>query len=541
MAFLVPCKACGAEYALPEQVVVRPSEGSVVTLRCRNCSERIRIEGFELLADFAPENLSLKPPPVRSANPPAVVETPRPAIVETPRPPVVQAPTAEVDDDDPEPAAEPSQPPETPRASFDTLPGIALPTTNDGSDESDESDDDDDDDARPRGRAMPTAKRLRPQFMAESPPESDSAPVSDAPPSSGTPDLATLRAAATTFSHVEERGPDSTVQRFALQISSMTQSDASALLAPPPPPLMLTPDEAAPDSAMPVSVMPMSEEPENRVEKKKAPQTPSHRARAARAGEATERPVMRSARATPKRSASARPPPLPAPEAPKPSPAPKILAAVLAIGAVGYAVWRVQSTRGSSAATSEPVATVTAAPVATPPAAIETAPGPATPLDLAQANSAAPASPTSAAPLAHTGSTSTSTPTATRAETSPTSATAQSVAAPAAAPAASAAAPSSTEAAPAIAAPPIDTAALRAALEAAAAQAASCKKDGDPSGSAAARVTFVQSGRVTSAIISGPPFAGTTTGGCIAATLRRARIPAFSGETVTVSKTVTIP
>jgi hypothetical protein len=90
-------------------------------------------------------------------------------------------------------------------------------------------------------------------------------------------------------------------------------------------------------------------------------------------------------------------------------------------------------------------------------------------------------------------------------------------------------------------APPLDQAALRSALETAAGQAATCKKDGDPSGSAVARITFMPSGRVTAAVISGPPFAGTTTGGCIAATLRRARIPAFSGDMVTVSKTITIP
>jgi hypothetical protein len=45
---------------------------------------------------------------------------------------------------------------------------------------------------------------------------------------------------------------------------------------------------------------------------------------------------------------------------------------------------------------------------------------------------------------------------------------------------------------------------------------------------------------VTSANIGGPPFAGTPTGGCIAATLRRARVPAFEGDMVTVRKTVEI-
>jgi hypothetical protein len=53
-------------------------------------------------------------------------------------------------------------------------------------------------------------------------------------------------------------------------------------------------------------------------------------------------------------------------------------------------------------------------------------------------------------------------------------------------------------------------------------------------------VTFAPSGRVTSANISGPPFAGTATGGCIASTLRRATIPPFEGDRITVSKTVVI-
>jgi predicted Zn finger-like uncharacterized protein len=87
---------------------------------------------------------------------------------------------------------------------------------------------------------------------------------------------------------------------------------------------------------------------------------------------------------------------------------------------------------------------------------------------------------------------------------------------------------------------PFDRAAASAALTTSAAQASGCRKDGDPSGVASVVVTFAPSGRVTSANISGPPFAGTPTGGCIAGALRKARIPAFEGERVTVSKTVVI-
>jgi hypothetical protein len=87
---------------------------------------------------------------------------------------------------------------------------------------------------------------------------------------------------------------------------------------------------------------------------------------------------------------------------------------------------------------------------------------------------------------------------------------------------------------------PFDADAARTALAGAVAQASSCRKPGDPSGVAAVTITFSPSGRVTSATIAGPPFAGTPTGGCIAATLRRARVPAFEGDMVTVRKTVEI-
>jgi len=78
------------------------------------------------------------------------------------------------------------------------------------------------------------------------------------------------------------------------------------------------------------------------------------------------------------------------------------------------------------------------------------------------------------------------------------------------------------------------------ALNAAAASASSCRRGSDPSGVATVVVTFSPSGRVTNANVSGPPFAGTPTGGCIAATMRRARVPPFSGANVTVSKRVVI-
>lgn len=87
---------------------------------------------------------------------------------------------------------------------------------------------------------------------------------------------------------------------------------------------------------------------------------------------------------------------------------------------------------------------------------------------------------------------------------------------------------------------PFDVAAARAALDASAAQASGCRKEGDPSGVAVVTITFSQTGRVTTANISGPPFQATPTGGCIASTMRKTRVPAFAGEMVTVRKTITV-
>jgi type IV secretory pathway VirB10-like protein len=87
---------------------------------------------------------------------------------------------------------------------------------------------------------------------------------------------------------------------------------------------------------------------------------------------------------------------------------------------------------------------------------------------------------------------------------------------------------------------PFDTAAAAAALGSAAQEASGCRKEGDPSGVAVVHVTFSNAGRATRAVIEGPPFAGTQTGGCIASTLRKATVPPYGGDRVTVTKRVTI-
>lgn len=82
--------------------------------------------------------------------------------------------------------------------------------------------------------------------------------------------------------------------------------------------------------------------------------------------------------------------------------------------------------------------------------------------------------------------------------------------------------------------------AASAALSAAAGAASGCRTGGDPAGSARVMVTFAPSGRVTQALVSGPPFAGTPTGGCIARAFRSAKVPPFEGSPVTVAKTARI-
>jgi hypothetical protein len=85
-----------------------------------------------------------------------------------------------------------------------------------------------------------------------------------------------------------------------------------------------------------------------------------------------------------------------------------------------------------------------------------------------------------------------------------------------------------------------NVAAARAALARAAGAAAGCKQATDPSGGGRVSVTFAPSGRAMSAQVVGPPFQGTLTGACIAATFRTASVPPFVGDPVVVTKEVTL-
>ncbi|MBI5535560.1 MAG: zinc-ribbon domain-containing protein [Deltaproteobacteria bacterium] len=87
---------------------------------------------------------------------------------------------------------------------------------------------------------------------------------------------------------------------------------------------------------------------------------------------------------------------------------------------------------------------------------------------------------------------------------------------------------------------PFDRGAAISALNAAAGGASGCKKPDGPTGTGRVAVTFAPSGRVTSANVEGPPFAGTSVGGCVAARFRGASVPPFAGSPVTVHKSFSI-
>ena len=78
------------------------------------------------------------------------------------------------------------------------------------------------------------------------------------------------------------------------------------------------------------------------------------------------------------------------------------------------------------------------------------------------------------------------------------------------------------------------------ALSAAAFETAKCREPGGPTGRATVVITFEPSGKASSATVSDPPFAGTSSGACIAAALKRATVPAFSGLPGTMTKIISI-
>ncbi|HRI63637.1 MAG TPA: zinc-ribbon domain-containing protein [Polyangium sp.] len=211
-----------------------------------------------------------------------------------------------------------------------------------------------------------------------------------------------------------------------------------------------------------------------------------------------------------------------------------IVVGVLALAGVGVVL---ATSGGDKEATGENAAN-SAAVVATSAAPTNTAANTAAPTQTVAANTA----PTNTAPAGDPGSTTKSTsggpapagtgtgkPTGTAAPTASTAPT-------------TAPTPTATAETP----PPsgggaeFNRAAASSALNAAAGAARGCKKPDGPTGTAKVKVTFAPSGNVTTSQVQGAPFAGTPVGGCIAAAFRSAKVPAFEGSPVSVSKSVTI-
>jgi hypothetical protein len=88
--------------------------------------------------------------------------------------------------------------------------------------------------------------------------------------------------------------------------------------------------------------------------------------------------------------------------------------------------------------------------------------------------------------------------------------------------------------------PGLNAAAAGTAIAMAAGRAGSCLKAGDARTTMSVKVTFAPSGRVTTALLNGGPFMATEEGSCIARAMRTARVGAFEGGPVTVTRTVRV-
>jgi len=87
---------------------------------------------------------------------------------------------------------------------------------------------------------------------------------------------------------------------------------------------------------------------------------------------------------------------------------------------------------------------------------------------------------------------------------------------------------------------PLNRASALTALSNAATSAMSCKREGGPTGTGSAAVTFSSDGPVSAVSITAP-FAGTPVGNCIQTVFRSVHVPAFSGSSVTLNKSFRIP
>jgi predicted Zn finger-like uncharacterized protein len=152
----------------------------------------------------------------------------------------------------------------------------------------------------------------------------------------------------------------------------------------------------------------------------------------------------------------------------------------------------------------------------------------------ASAASEAPAAPASAGPAATAAATETTAAPTAAAPPTPTKVASQS-ATPHEAPVAAA-----RPAAAAESDQPFNMGEAKARLAAVAGAVQACKKPSGPTGTGRVVVVFGPSGAAQSANVTGDPFEGTATGGCVAAHFRAVRVPAFGGSPFSVSKSFSI-
>ncbi len=86
----------------------------------------------------------------------------------------------------------------------------------------------------------------------------------------------------------------------------------------------------------------------------------------------------------------------------------------------------------------------------------------------------------------------------------------------------------------------LDVAAAQQGLDEAARASAGCKSENGPVGVARVIVSFAPSGRAAAVSVVGSPFAGTLEGECIAAKFRAIQVPEFTGDRVTMYRSVKI-
>jgi hypothetical protein len=86
---------------------------------------------------------------------------------------------------------------------------------------------------------------------------------------------------------------------------------------------------------------------------------------------------------------------------------------------------------------------------------------------------------------------------------------------------------------------PFNRGAAMTALSGAAGKAAGCRKPSEPKGMAKVTVTFAPNGKPSSVSVA-PPYGGTKTGTCVAGAFRSASVPAFEGQSVPASKSVSL-